>query len=194
MRSSRVLLLIGLATAALVAAPARAQSGPGVQMVMGIGGGPGAAQFRCDDCLSDRERSSSGYLRIGRRIRPAWVVGVEADGWLKENDSGDARTTVGAVDAFVQWYPRQGLFFVGGLGGASIRREFDDALQSISVTIVSEDRGIGWHLGAGYEFQIAEHAALAPFATIFGTRGIEFEDQGGYDSNVFTVGIGLVVN
>lgn len=194
MRSSRVLLLIGLATATLLPPSVEAQSGPGVQMVMGIGGGPGAAQFRCDDCLNDRERSSSGYLRIGRRIRPAWVVGLEADGWLSENDEGDSRTSVGTLDAFVQWYPRQGLFFVAGLGGSSIRREFDDTLQSIAVTVASEDRGLGWHLGAGYEFQIAEHAALAPFATVFGTSGIEFEDQGKFDSNVFTVGVGLVVN
>ena len=163
---------------------------------MGLGGRRGSATFRCDGCITAKQNEFAGYFRVGRLIGQGLVVGGEMDGWLLENSTGDSRLIVTTTNAFGQYYLRRGFFVTGGAGLARIQRA-EDVTQSgtgLTYTATQTDTGLGFHAGAGYEFQFAPHAAFIPFATRFGTNGIEFPDTGPFNAYVFVLGVGLSLN
>ncbi len=194
MRSARVLLFVGLFAFAFVPGVAQAQDQPVVRFIVGIGGGQGSASLRCDGCLTAKQNEPSGYFRVGRLIRSGLVVGGEIDTWLQTSDDGDQRFNVSTADAFGQWYLRRGFFVTGGIGISRIQTEIDIVQQGLPLTVLQSDTGLGFHAGAGYEFQFAPHTAFIPFATFFGTQGVEFADTGPFNAYVFVLGIGLSLN
>jgi opacity protein-like surface antigen len=191
---SRALMLLTLLALAFPVTDAAAQARPGVRMIVGVGGGRGGAKFTCDGCLSQRQNEPTGYVRVGRRIGQAFVVGGEIDAWRTQNSDKTSRQWLSSLDAYAQFYPRPGFFVQGGAGLGIIRNDADINIQGVPYNVSQTASGLGFHVGAGYEFQIAPHVAVAPFATYFGTTGIQFDDVGSENGQVFNLGIGLVVN
>jgi hypothetical protein len=194
MRLPHALMILALLALAVPAADASAQARPGVRMIIGVGGGRGGAKFDCDGCLSQRQNEPSGYFRIGRRIGQSFVVGGEVNAWRTKNSDKTGGLWLSAIDAFAQFYPRPGFFVQGGVGLGLIRKDIDVTDQGVGFNLSQTATGLGFHAGAGYEFQIAPHVAVAPFATYFGTSGLVFDDIGDENGQVYVLGIGLVVN
>ena len=119
-------ILGAVVLAALVAAPAVAQSKPqtrdGFTISFGLGGG--SAGSSCDGCHNDRESAPSVYLRLGGALRPGLVLAGEINGWSKtKTELGvEGTLTIVTVNALVQWYPvpANGFFVSGGVGAGTM--------------------------------------------------------------------------
>jgi hypothetical protein len=194
MRLARALTILALLALAFPATDAAAQARPGVRLIVGMGGGRGGAKFACDGCLSERQYEPAGFFRVGRRIGVAFIVGGEVNAWRTESTTGDSRVWVSTFDGFAQYYPRPGFFVQAGAGLGMIRNDADIVISGVHYNVAQTASGLGFHVGAGYEFQIAPHVGVVPFATYFGTSGLEFDDIGDYNSQIFNLGLGVTFN
>ena len=191
----RALKLAVLLTAAgLLPAPAAAQAGSGVRLIVNLAGGPGSARFQCATCLTQKEQGSVGNIRIGRPIRSDLVVGLDVNGWAKKQDA--VTISVGAADLFAQYFPgfpRFGFYVLGGFGGGTIREDQQVVEQGQKFTVTADGSGLGYHAGAGYLFQIAPHVAANAWATYFGTSRVELLGDP-FNARIFALGLGLTLN
>jgi opacity protein-like surface antigen len=184
MRTRSLLAALALLAAARTVNAQKPQTREGFTISFGIG--TGTAGFTCDGCSSDRNRSATGYLRLGGAIRSNLIIAGEANDWSKE-ESG-LTFTVATVNAIAQWYPAtaNGFFLSGGVGIGSIKAE----VKSGSVTVSQDGTGLGYQVGAGYDWRVGKKFSLTPFATYFATSGIEFEGDK-LNGNVFHFGLGF---
>ncbi|NNG16058.1 MAG: hypothetical protein HKM89_06210, partial [Gemmatimonadales bacterium] len=137
--------MIGALALGVTAQPVAAQSSLNQGFWYGAGLGVGFAKTACTICVSDRHSSYSAYFRLGTTVKPNFLLGAEANGWMKD-DAGIDRA-MGSLSAIALWYPNHGSLFVkGGLGVIADRLDDDDdALTS---------RALAVQLGVGYEFRI----------------------------------------
>lgn len=152
--------LIGAIALGVTAHPLGAQSSMNQGFWYGAGLGVGFAKTACTICVGDRHSSYSAYFRLGTTVKPNFLLGAEANGWMKD-DAGIDRA-MGSLSAIALWYPNHGsLFLKGGLGVIADRLDDDDdALTS---------RALAVQLGVGYEFRIGRNASLVPFVTAIGS-------------------------
>jgi hypothetical protein len=151
----RALGLAGLILAFL-AAPAAAQRREarhdGFWIGFGVGGGSNLTNG-----YDDARLGGAGYVRLGGTVSPMLLVGGEAMGWVREQNS----TTVsqGNLTATVMVYPvRRGFFLKGGLGFASWSQASPAGPGTLTVT----EGGFGATLGGGYDLQIGTNLFLTP--------------------------------
>jgi hypothetical protein len=167
-----------LACLCAVARPAPAQEREGI--LFGVGFGYGSLGFSCDGCGDERDGSYSGNIRVGYALSPRFLVGVEGQGFYKDEPGG--YLTANTVTGSVYYYPleRTPLFVRGGIGLGLI---------SIGVDGVGTETetGFGWSLGVGYDIPVGPTYALTPYFNYF--MG-DFEDG---NFNVFQFGLGLSV-
>jgi hypothetical protein len=152
--------MIGALALGLTAHPLVAQSSLNQGFWYGAGLGVGFAKTACTICVSDRHSSYSAYFRLGATVTPNFLLGAEANGWMK--DDGGIDRAMGSLSAIALWYPSRGSLFVkGGFGVISDRLDDDaDALTS---------RALGVQIGIGYEFRIGRNSSLVPFVTAIGS-------------------------
>src|SRR6185295_14748111 len=63
--------------------------------------GAGDAKLHCGVCDSDQpSRGTAGYARIGTTISPFFLVGVEASGWLRNDDEANHHIVTVTGDAY----------------------------------------------------------------------------------------------
>jgi len=188
-------ILGAVVLAALVAAPAVAQSKPqtrdGFTISFGLGGG--SAGSSCDGCDSDRESAPSVYLRLGGALRPGLVLAGEINGWSKtKTESGvEGTLTIVTVNALVQWYPQPatGFFLSGGVGTGSMGL---DVKIPGRPTVSDRTTGFGYQAGLGYDIRVGRNFSLTPFGTYFATAGGKLDSTGEkIDANVFHFGLGF---
>src|SRR5262245_9423837 len=156
----RVGLPFALATVVLVsAAPARAaQVREGFWL--GFGGGYGSASVDCDDGCNgdDREGSISGFVKLGGTINRHVLLGVEANGWTKE-ESG-VRVTLANVSGTVTLYPgaHSGFFLKAGAGLAYV----DTSARQGSLDVSVSQTGFGLVTGLGWDLRLGGNISLTP--------------------------------
>ncbi|MDX2123166.1 MAG: hypothetical protein SF070_19165 [Gemmatimonadota bacterium] len=151
-----------------------------------IGLGYGSADFNCDNCGStDREGSVAGNIAAGGTLSPQLLLGVESNGWYK--DESGIKSTFGNLAAVAYFYPSAGsnLFLKGGVGLSAYKFENGSSV---------DDTGLGLLAGIGYDLPIGKSLSITPTAAFnFGMMG----DKSGAQSvkiNWFSLGAGLTVH
>lgn len=148
-------MLISAALLAAAAPLAAQRSATGGGFWYGAGLGSGWTRVGCDICQSSRGTAMSGFLRLGGRVRPGFLIGAEGSGW-KKGDGGVDETLLGiSANAYV--YPRRGAFFWKA-GVALLNYRFEDNQDVLTSS------AIGVNIGAGYDIQLRPGVYLSPYA------------------------------
>ena len=178
------LVLAGLLAATSLHAQGKPQTRNGFTISFGLGGGGGA--FSCDACTDEREGGGVGYLRIGGAIRQNLILAGESVGWVK--DEGNSDLIIGTTTFVAQYYPitASGFYLLGGIGVGTV----GTTTTSGSTTTTTSGTGLGLQLGTGYDWRVGKNFSLTPFATFFGTGGVEI-DNVKIDGNVLALGLGF---
>jgi hypothetical protein len=159
---------------------------------IGFGGGYGSAKVSCDDCEGgDREGSFTGFLKLGGTLNQRVLLGVEANGWIKEQDG--ATVTLGSFTGTVTFYPQatSGFFLKGGVGASYVDNEFRDG----SLTTTLSKTGWGVLAGIGYDVRVGRNISITPSVNYYygqpGDLSFEGETIGGWKQNVIDFGVGI---
>lgn len=160
---------------------------------IGLGGGYGSAGVGCDGCDGgDREGAFAGSLKLGGTLNERVLLGVESNGWIKEQDG--ITLTLGSVTGTVTFYPQasSGFFLKGGVGASYISTDFSEGSLSVSASKT------GWGLlaGLGYDLRVGRNISITPAVNYYyGQPGdIEFDGEtafGGWSQDVVTFEIGI---
>jgi len=151
--------------------------------VASVGLGVGGGELTCGSCLRSRERAPAGYVRVGRAVGSALVLGAELNvwsdvigqSWLTSEPSGSqqqnrltGRATLGTLNGVVQWYPRHatGVFLIGGVGIGQYRTHVE---ASTGQRFSGHSTGLGLQAGAGYDVTVTGGLSVTPYATFFST-------------------------
>jgi hypothetical protein len=185
--------LTALLAALAVAAPAlSAQSSTTVPERQGFGisfgFGAGSAGADCDFCSSERTTGLSGYLRLGGHVNQQLFLGVESNGWTKEEEG--VTESLGFYSGVLQWYPNvaSSFYLKGGVGLATYLATDDiDEITS---------NALGLTVGMGYDLKVGQRFSLTPFANaMFSTKGeLNFNDEStglNVSANLIQVGLGF---
>ena len=168
MRKIIVMAVCGLGLA-LVAAPLAAQEeSPRSGVWFTIGFGAGSVGVDCPDCgnlFPDRVSSLSGVLGIGWTVNSTLVLGLEGQGWVKNDDVLNRRLAALNLVALVYPSKSMGLYLKGGVGGVRVVVETPD------LTNVAVGEGFGWTIGAGWDFYLSRSVALTPYVMYLGSSG-----------------------
>jgi hypothetical protein len=163
---------------------------------IGFGGGWGWADIGCDECDGDddREDSFTGFLKLGGTINDRVLLGVESNGWTKDEDG--TRVTLGALTGTVTFYPKaQGGFFLkGGAGLSYVSLDIDE--DEFFFGASASKTGWGVLAGAGYDLRVGRNVSITPsFNFYYGKPGdLDFGDGdilGGLNMNVISIEIGI---
>jgi hypothetical protein len=159
---------------------------------IGLGGGYGSADVSCDDCEGgEREGSFTGYLKLGGTLNERVLLGVETNGWLKE-ESG-LTLILGSLTGTVTFYPQasSGFFLKGGVGLSYVDTEFREDSVSLSVS----KTGWGVLAGLGYDLRVGRNVSITPCMNFYygqpGDLSFEGERIGGWKQNVIDFGVGI---
>ncbi len=179
--SALVLLALTASAAAAQEESARRQG-----FWFNIGLGYGSADFNCDNCgTTDREGSVAGNIAAGGTLSPQLLLGVESNGWYK--DESGIKSTFGNLAAVAYFYPSAGsnLFLKGGVGLSAYKFENGSSV---------DDTGLGLLAGIGYDLPIGKSLSITPTAAFnFGMMG----DKSGAQSvkiNWLSLGASLTVH
>lgn len=147
---------------------------------LNVGFGWGSADFNCDNCGdTDRESGVSGQIALGATLSPQLLLGVESNGWYKEESS--VESMLGSLVAVAYYYPSASgnLFLKGGVGLASWKFSNGSSV---------DDTGLGLLGGVGYDIPLGKKFSITPVATyqygIMGDKNV-FE---GVSQNIFSLG------
>jgi hypothetical protein len=175
-------VLLGVIASAAAAQGASARSG----FWMNLGFGWGSADFNCDGCDSDRKSGVTGQLALGGTLRPELLIGVEANGWYKE-ESGIKSLLGTSFAAVAYYYPiaERNLFLKGGVGLASYL--FDNGS-------FEDDQGISLLGGVGYDLPIGATVSVTPVATYqYGIMG-DANGLEGVSQNIISLGATFTIH
>ena len=126
---------------------------------LGIGLAPGWSRFSCEICETNRGAAISGYFRVGGTINPKFLVGVEADGWMRGVEDVSHFMLGAAAVLFFYPTPRKGLYYKAGVGILFYQAGDDEG----QVTT----QAFGPNLGAGYDIPVSGALSLTPFVSVF---------------------------
>jgi hypothetical protein len=175
--------LLGLISSTAVAqdaAPAQPESPRRSGFWLNVGFGWGSADQNCDNCGSTSSESGlSGQLALGATLSPSFLLGVESNGWYKEENS--IQSTLGTLAAVAYFYPSRtgNLFVKGGVGLASYRFSNGNSI---------DDTGVGLLGGVGYDIPLGRKFSITPVAAF--QYGIMGDANGAQSLNqsVFSLG------
>lgn len=159
---------------------------------IGFGGGYGSANASCDECEGgDREGSYSGFFKLGGTLNPRVLLGVEGNGWMKEQD--DVTLTLGTFTGTVTFYPQAsgGFFLKGGVGLSYVDTDFQAGSLSVNIS----KTGWGVLAGAGYDIRVGRNVSITPCVNYhYGAPGdLSFEGDtlSNWTQNVVSFEIGI---
>lgn len=165
--------------AVLLASSASAQQAQARQgFWIGGGMGYGSMGLSCSGCAGvGRTGGLSGYAKLGGTLRPNILLGVEMNGWRKNEGAGSV--TMGNFSGAAYWYPMatQGLFIKGGAGYSVLN--VDDGVTT------ADDSGFGLLGGVGYDIRVGRNLSITPVANWF---------RGGFNggsADVLQLGMGV---
>jgi outer membrane protein with beta-barrel domain len=172
---------ICLAGLAMVAAPLAAQDEQprrhGLWGNIGLGFGSAALNTTCCG-TSDRESGVSGFASIGGTVSPKFLLGVESDGWSK--DDNGVTVSFYNLSAIGYFYPSptQGFFLKGGIGLGGTRVSSGGSSAS--------ENGFGFVAGAGYDVPVSRKISLTPTGTFAWAK-----PTSDYSQNFFSIGVAV---
>jgi hypothetical protein len=140
-----------------------------------LGGGGGSADFTCERCRFERSPAVSGYLMLGRRISERTVLGVEATGWSKSDETSRGRLHTVTAVALARFGDNLPLFLSGGLGYARYRRRLPAGTAGADALGYSARLGV--EVFAFRQFRIMPYVGLAGS---FGQPEFTYEDGSPY--------------
>lgn len=158
-------LRVGFALAALLIAAgslAAQRASPGANRSgqwLGFGLGTGMGRVSCAICEPNRHTSISGYVKAGGTLSRRFLLGLEADGWMRTSASVDEFLIGLAAQLYHYPNPRKRLFYKAGFGVMLF--QIDDGAGRLTTT------AFGPSLGAGYDLPISPSVSLSPFASVF---------------------------
>ena len=172
------------------AEPAPSNDRSGYSVSLGLGGG--SSGVSCTGCASDRENGMSGYLRVGKGIRPNLMAGLELNGWNKTENNVTGRNTM--LSAIAQWYPSMTNGFFTKVGAGMGRMSLED--KSVTPSDKLQSTGFAYQLGLGYDMSIARRWSITPYVNYLSTAGAKAQLNGvdtneKMDGNYFQYGLGL---
>jgi len=114
--------------------------------------GRGFARVDCDICRGARTPSTTASLRLGGRVKPRLLVGLEATGWLNSENDVDEHIWVlsGVTQYYLRAVPRA--FVKGGI--AAIAYHIEDTQETLS------SNSLGLQAGLGYDLPVATRLYL----------------------------------
>ncbi|MEZ4415310.1 MAG: hypothetical protein R3E10_06115 [Gemmatimonadota bacterium] len=152
-------LAVLLVSVALSASGLRAQTHDRQSLWLGVGVGGSSTRLTCQVCAAERFTGLAGYAQLGTTLSAQTRVGLEANGWWK--DDPDLSQLVGSFALAAFFYPqtRGGLFFKAGpsLLYYRARDEDDDEVHSRSYGVI---------FGLGYELPTGGRWVLSPGLTV----------------------------
>jgi hypothetical protein len=129
-----------------------------------IGFGYGTADFNCDNCGdTSRDGGVTANLALGGTLSDRFLLGVESDGWYKE-ESG-VHNLFGNFILVGYYYPSPSadFFLKGGVGSASYLFRNGSSI---------DDNGLGFMAGLGYDIPVGRKTSISPTVAFnFGTMG-----------------------
>jgi hypothetical protein len=141
--------------------------------LVGIGYGGGSGQFTDGQGQSATpERGPTPQIRIGHSLARRWILGVNYEGWFFEQ--GDVteknRYSLQNLAATATFFPGNplnasgGFFLRGGAGlawgrYANVPLEYVDGVLTQQHGTATNETGLGFVFGAGYEFRVTRHFA-----------------------------------
>jgi hypothetical protein len=128
-----------------------------------LGAGNGSADFTCERCVFERSPAISGYLILGRRLGERTVLGIEATGWQKSDESTRGRLYTIAAVALGRFDDNLPLFLSGGIGYAGYRRRMPAGTAGADA--------LGYSARLGAELRVARGLSLAPYVGLAGSFG-----------------------
>ncbi len=174
---------------AVPASPASARQG----MWVSAGVGAGDANLHCRICAGEQPtRGTSGYLRVGTTVSPSFLVGAEANGWMRSDQDG--RQRVLALTGNAYWYPnpRHGYYLKGGFGISRYR--YSERENDVTTALTSA--GLAGQVGAGYEVRVNPRTSVVPYVNLIGSaRGrlaTERDDGTHFDRDRLSTGAHLL--
>lgn len=177
------------AGAPAAAAPASARQG----MWVSAGLGAGDANLHCRICAGEQPtRGTSGYLRVGTTVSPSFLIGAEANGWMRSDPDG--RQRVLALTGNAYWYPnpRHGYYLKGGFGISRYR--YSERENDVTTALTSA--GLAGQVGAGYEVRVNPRTSVVPYVNLIGSaRGrlaTERDDGTHFDRDRLSTGAHLL--
>ena len=175
--------LLAVALLGLISSPAAAQEASQRRsgFWLNVGLGWGSADQNCDNC-GDTERESGvmGQFALGATISPSVLLGVESNGWYKE-ENGRKLLMGTSFAAVAYFYPSAtgNLFVKGGVGLAS---------YYFSNGSTDDDNGLGLLVGVGYDLPLGAKFSITPVATFqYGVMG-DYKTAQGVSQNVISLG------
>jgi outer membrane protein with beta-barrel domain len=161
--------LIGLVSIMLALHPVAAQRPSRSSFWLGAGFGTANADLSCNICVDDSKGVLSGYLRAGFTIHPHLLAGVEAT-MTHNSEDGIAERFTGLAAALYAYPWSNGIYFKGGVGIMDYNAHDD--------TDEFSTRAVALHLGTGYEFRVAPHFSVGPFANLIVTTNGDLDFNG----------------
>lgn len=128
-----------------------------------VGAGGGGADFTCNRCTFERSSALSGYVMVGRQVGSRAVLGIEATGWTKSDDTSQGRiytVTAVALGYFDDDLP---LFISGGIGYAGYWRDLPGGAIGADAA--------GYSLRLGAEFRLSGSLRFGPYVGFVGSFG-----------------------
>jgi hypothetical protein len=179
-------MLVAVPTLALAADPPERKG-----FWAAFGGGYGSAQVRCQDCVSgSRLGSFNGTLRLGGTLGKHWLLGWEASGWLKNNDSawlplyGGLDRTLGTSTVVAFYYPgSESRFWVKAGAGLSYAGFSSEDLSCSGLLLcqpIERAHGVGLALtaGLGYDVRLNRKLSLTPELSLVLGLSRDISDDG----------------
>jgi hypothetical protein len=165
-------LLVCMGTARLAAQ--RPQTRAGFWISGGFG--YGSMDLTCSGCEVERRSGLTALIALGGTLSRQVLLGGEIEGWAKEE--GGVDVTVGHVSGVVYYYPvpAAGFFLKGGAGIATLSTDAGPLGDT-------SDRGLGLHVGSGYDIRLGRNFSLTPAVSFF------YGDFDGGASNVISIGL-----
>ncbi len=173
-RRFHLALVISALGATLLPPPAAAYPHTRQGFFMGLGVATGTAAVFSDDPNSKRIRGTGGSFRLGYVCNPKFAIGLESNTWLKVEDG--SAITLGTFTGAVSIFPAEGLVLRGGVGGGDVVAGGGG---------VSGELGLGWTIGAAYEFRVARSFAIGPQLD-YSHVSVE-----SFDSNYMNIGLSM---
>jgi hypothetical protein len=139
----------------------------------------------------ERQGSFSGFLKLGGTLNQHVLLGVESNGWTKEEEG--TRVTIRRPHRNRHRLPtgRRRLFLKAGAGASYLRSEFREGSFSASF----DKTGWAVLVGAGYDFRVGRNVSLTPCINYhYGKPGdidVDGEVLPGFKQNVVSFELGI---
>jgi hypothetical protein len=130
--------------------------------------GAATAKLHCAVCAKDQpSKGTSAYARVGTTLSPFFLVGLEANGWLRNDD--EANHHIVAITGNAYWYPnlRHGYFVKAGFGFSNYRQSKKRDNSDVTDALLAD--GFTGQVGVGYEVRVNPRTSIVPYVNVIGS-------------------------